>query len=285
MHVVVTGGSGLAGSAVIEHLAEWGYEVTNVDRVPADGPAPFRRADLGDLGQVYGALRGAKAVVHLAAIPRPSFDVSEVVFRTNAMSAFNVLEAANALGMSRVVFASSVSVLGFPFFERPFAPAYVPIDEAHPLLPQDAYALSKVVGEELAAGFARRGRLSVISLRFAWIHTPQTFAAQLRPLWTDPAAGAANLWSYVDTRDVAEAVRLALEVKREGHEAYFIAAANSFMPIPSPELVAAAFPTTVIREGFADYASLLSHAKAERELGFRARHNWRAYGSESGEIE
>ena len=278
MRVVVTGGSGLAGRAVVAHLAEHGHAVTNVDLVPDSGPAPFRRADLCDLGQVYGCLRGAEGVVHLAAIPRPTFDLPEVVFRTNVMSTFNVLEAAVALGVQRVVIASSVSVLGFPFNERPLAPEYVPIDEAHPLLPQDAYALSKHVGEELAAGFARRSRLSVVSLRFAWIHTPQTFAAQVQPLWSDPAAGAANLWSYVDARDVAAAVRLALTTEIDGHEACFIAAPDSFMPLPSPGLVDEYYPEAVIRAGFANDASLLSSAKAERLLGFRARHSWRSYG-------
>jgi nucleoside-diphosphate-sugar epimerase len=274
----VTGGSGLAGRAVVAGLLEHGLDVTNVDLVASDGPAPFRRADLEDLGQVYSCLRGAEAVVHFAAIPRPTLDVPEVVFRTNVMSAFNVLEAASALGITRVVSASSVSVLGFPFFERPFAPDYVPIDEAHPLLPQDAYALSKRIGEELADGFARRGRLTVVSLRFPWIHTAQTFAEQLLPLWADPAAGASNLWSYIDTRDVAEAVRLALTAEIGGHEACFVAASDSFMPIPSRVLVTNYYPTTIIQDALTDHASLLSSAKAEALLGYRARHSWRSYG-------
>ncbi|MBA2597973.1 MAG: NAD(P)-dependent oxidoreductase [Chloroflexia bacterium] len=281
MRVVVTGGSGLAGRAVVAHLVQRGMDVTNVDLVSSDGPTPFRRVDLGDLGQVYGCLRGADAVVHFGAIPRPTFDVPEVVFRTNVMGTFNVLEAASALGITRVVSASSVSVLGYPFHERPFAPDYVPIDEAHRLQPQDAYALSKLTGEELAAGFARRGRLSVVSLRFSWIHTPETFAAQVRPLWSDAAAGVSNLWSYVDARDVAEAVRLALTAEIDGHEACFMAAPDSFMPVPSRELVAEFYPTTVVKEGFGDHDSLLSSAKAERLLGFLAKHTWRSYGIET----
>lgn len=278
MRVVVTGGSGLAGRAVVEHLVARGYTVTNLDLGPGDDQAPFRRVDLGDLGQVFGGLRGAEAVVHFGAIPRPTFDVPEVVFRTNVMSTFNVLEAASALGIQRVVVASSVSVLGFPFNERPLAPEYVPIDEAHPLLPQDAYALSKQTGEALAAGFARRGQLSVVSLRLAWIHTPATFAAQVQPLWADPAAGAPNLWSYIDARDVAEAVRLALEAEIDGHEACFVAAPDSFMPAPSRELVTAHYPSTVMGEAFGNNDSLLNSAKAERLLGFRAMHSWRSYG-------
>lgn len=277
MRVVVTGGSGLAGRAVVRDLAERGYDVLNVDLIASDGPAPFRRADLTDLGQVYGCLRGTEAVVHLAAIPRPTFDMPEVVFRTNVMATFNVLEAAAALEVSRVVVASSVSVLGFPFFEQPIAPVYVPIDEHHPFQPQDAYALSKVVGEELAAGFARRGRIGVMSLRFPWIHTPATFKEQIAPLQADPEAGASNLWSYIDSRDVAEVVRLALEADVQGHEACFVAAADSFMPIPTLELVSRHYPGTTIREGMAEHASLLDSARAERLFGFHPRWSWRQY--------
>lgn len=283
MNVIVTGGSGLAGRAVVADLVQHGYEVTNLDLVPGPSLAPFRRIDITDLGQVYGGLRGADAVVHLAAIPRPTVDVPEVVFRTNVMGTFNVLEAASALGVRRVVYASSVSVIGFPFHERPFAPSYVPIDEAHPLLPQDAYALSKLIGEELAAGFARRGRISIVSLRFAWIHTSQTFASQLRPLWDDPASGAANLWSYVDARDAAQAVRLALEAEIDGHAVCFIAAADSFMPVPSMTFVTEFYPTTRILAGMKEYASLLSTVESERIIGYQPRHSWREYSLEAPE--
>jgi nucleoside-diphosphate-sugar epimerase len=100
----------------------------------------------------------------------------------------------------------------------------------------------------------------------------------VRPLWADPAAGASNLWSYIDSRDVAEAVRLALTAEIEGHEACFVAASDSFMPIPSRVLVADHYPTTVIHEELTDHASLLSSARAQALLGFRARHSWRSYG-------
>ena len=73
------------------------------------------------------------------------------------------------------------------------------------------------------------GALSVVSLRFPWIHTPASFKATLRPLQDDPAGGATNLWGYIDTRDVARACQLALEAGISGHEAYYISARNTFM--------------------------------------------------------
>ena len=81
---------------------------------------------------------------------------------------------------------------------------------------------------------------------------------------------------------MAEAVRLALTAQLEGHVACFVAASDSFMPIPSRHLVADHYPTTVIREELEDHTSLLNSAKAEALLGFRARHSWRSYGIEEG---
>lgn len=282
MRAVVTGGSGLAGRHVVADLAHHGYAVTNVDRVAAlPSVAPYRQADLEDLGQVFGCLSGADVVVHMAAIPRPVGYTNDLVFRTNVLSTYHVLEAAATLGIPRVVLASSMSVLGFPFFYRPQAPEYVPVDEEHPLLPQDPYALSKVIGEDMGKAFARRTDMTVVSLRFSWIHTPSTFKDQVRPLWDDPAAGAPNLWSYVDARDVAQACRRAIEAHLTGHEPFFIAAPDSFMPVPTAELVQRFYPQTrFVGADVGGRPSLLSSARAERLLAYRAEYTWDAYGEE-----
>jgi nucleoside-diphosphate-sugar epimerase len=275
---VVTGGSGHAGRHVVEYLVANGCRVLNVDTTrPERDISPYRLADLEDLGQVYGCLANSEAVIHLAAIPRPVFHTGDAVFRTNVMTMFNVLEAAANLGIRRVVYASSISVLGFPFFYRAFSPSYVPIDEDHPKLPQDPYALSKYLGEEMAAAFVRRSGMTVVSLRLAWIHTPESFKQQLIPLWDDPAGGASNLWSYVDARDAAQACWLALEGNLSGHEAFFISAPNSFMKTPTAELVRRFYPETDIRSGLNDRQSMLSTAKAARLLRYRAQHTWETY--------
>ena len=94
MRVVVTGGSGKAGSAIIPELLEHGYEVLNVDAAPRDGSTPFMRADVTDFGQTLSVLNGADWVIHMAAIPSPVFNPPEVVFSTNTVSTWNVLQAA-----------------------------------------------------------------------------------------------------------------------------------------------------------------------------------------------
>lgn len=278
MKVVVTGGSGLAGAFIVGDLVEHDYTVLSVDRIKPTPPvSPYRLADLQDLGQVYDCLDGADAVVHFAAIPRPVFDPDDVVFQTNVMTTFNVLEAATRLRVPRVVLASSMSVLGYPFYYHYFAPDYVPMDEQHPLKPQDPYALSKVVGETIAQAFARRSRMTVVSLRLAWIHTPETFKQQLVPLWDKPREGASNLWSYIDARDAAQACRLALNADLKGHEPFFIAAPNTFMQTPTAELVRRYYPKSKMPADWPGTPALLSTAKAERLLGFRAEHLWESY--------
>ncbi len=126
MRIVVTGGSGKAGRAVVRDLLEHGHEVLNVDLVASaessspDSPAPFLRADLTDFGQALEALGGGElmaqpeAVVHLTAIPSPVHATPDTVFRTNMTSTHAVFAAAVRLGHGRVVWASSETTLGLP---------------------------------------------------------------------------------------------------------------------------------------------------------------------------
>ncbi len=280
MNVVVTGGSGLAGFAVVSHLLEAGYAVKSIDRAaPPRALAEFRLVNCEDLGQVVGACRHAEAIVHLAAIPRPIHHTPDQVFRTNTMATFNIFEAAALFAIPRVVYVSSMSVLGLPFSHRPIHIERLPIDEAHPTAPQDAYALSKTLGEDIANAFVRRmgGALSVVSLRFPWIHKPETFASTLKPLWHDPAAGATNLWGYIDTRDVARACQLALEAEIRGHEAFYVSAATTFMKTDSAALAQAWYPHAKVSRRLTGNQSLFDYAKANIMLGYEPQYAWEDY--------
>lgn len=277
--IVVTGGSGHTGWPVVQHLQAYGHEVWVVDRVQPPGNAPYKLVDMEDQGQVYGALAGAEAVVHLAAIPRPLYHTPDVIYRTNLLAMVHVLEAMATLGISRLVYGSSVSVLGFPFFEQPLAPVYVPVDDAHPRLPQDAYGLTKHLGEELIDGFVRRGKVTAVSLRMPWIHTPESFRWDIGPMQDDPTStiASSNLWGYIDTRDVAEACRLGLVAPITGHEAMFIAAPDTFMKAPTRDLLALHYPGAEIRAPLEGRAGVLSITKAQRVLGFTPRYTWESY--------
>lgn len=275
--VIVTGGSGKAGRAVVRELLEHGYEVLNVDLVaPAteSAMAPFLRVDLTRYGEAVEALAGAWAVVHLAAIPAPGRFTPERTFRENVASTFNVFQAAALHRVARVVWASSETTLGLPF-DR-VQPKVAPIDESHFPYPETSYAMSKVVGETLAAQFTRWSGISFVGLRISNIMEPPHDYARIAAAQNDPFARKWNLWGYVDARDVAQACRLGLEAPVRGSENMIIAAADTCMGLTNSELLAKVFPACQLAPGTSANESLLSIAKARRLLGYAPKHSWRA---------
>lgn len=274
--VVITGGSGMLGQWVVRHFIEQGYEVLNVDfRRPDENLCPTLIANLEDLGETYGALAGADAVVHLAAIPAAHIRTPEVTFRNNVMSTYNVLEAAAGLGIRKAVIASSESSYGIVFAVSPLSPQYVPVDEVHPQLPEDSYGLSKVVNELTADMFHRRTGMQVVSIRLGNVIPPEWY--ERFPSFIDkPEERDRILWSYIDTRDAASAIRLAVEADGLGAVALNVAADDSSMAVPSRELLAARYPgVTDIRAPLAGHETLLSNEKAKRLLGWQPQHRWR----------
>lgn len=279
--IVVTGGSGKAGRAVVRELVEHGYEVLNVDVSGSrESLAPFLRVDLTDLGQTFEALKNAEGVVHLAAIPAPGLQTDQVTFRVNMTSTYNIFSAATTLGLERVVWASSETTLGLPFDRE--QPAYAPIDEQHPLYPQTSYALSKVLGEEMARQFSRVSSIPFVGLRFSNIMEPHDYE-RFPGFWDDPRKRKWNLWGYVDARDVAQSCRLALEAVIQGAEVFIIAAADTVMNQPNRELMAQVYTHVPLREGTGDFETLLAIDKARRLLGYSPQHSWRDHISTARE--
>src|SRR6476469_3909933 len=239
MRVVVTGGSGKGGAHVVRELREHGHDVLNVD-VRHDGSTfgLTMLADLTDLGQALDAMAGADAVVHFAAIPAPGLRPAGDIFRTNALSTYNVFAAAEAHRMRRVVWASSETVLGLPF-DRP--PDFAPIDETITPRPESSYALSKLVGETMAEQLHRQRGIPSVGFRISNIMEPPDY--DRCPTWQDDARVRKwNLWGYVDARDVATACRLAAEGSTTGAEVCLLAAADTVMNRDSADLLAEVFP-------------------------------------------
>jgi nucleoside-diphosphate-sugar epimerase len=278
--IAVTGGSGGVGHFVIRNLLEHGYEIVNLDRVPPSGDtAPFVKTELTDYGATASAMQGCDGVVHLGANPHLdySFEESADRFHNNTLSTFNVFNAAAANRMTRVVWASSETVYGFPF--EKVRPRYLPVDEDHPLQPQSGYALSKILSEELARRMNTLYGVTFIGLRFSNIlYTGMTQPAnygRVPDYWKDINSRNQNLWSYLDAEDAAESIRLSLTADIVTTEVFTIAAADTIMVQSNRELVEAAFPGTPITEGTGDHDSMLSIAKARKVLGYSPRYSWR----------
>ncbi len=274
--ICVTGASGKAGRAVVAELREHGYDVAATDIAVSrdDLYSGMLRADLTDYGQAVETLTGADAVVHLANIPAPGLSTPAVTFNTNITMNFNVFQAAAALKLSRVVWASSETTLGLPF---DVPPRYAPVDEAHYPVPTTTYALSKVATETIAAHFAQWSGIPFVALRFSNIMAPDDYQ-EFPSFWPDPQARKWNLWGYIDERDGAAACRLALEAPAEavqGNPAFIIAAANTVMNRPSAELLAEVYPDVPMTHEVTQFGTLLAIDRARHVLGYDPRHSWR----------
>ena len=170
--VVVTGGAGKLGRACVKDLAEHGWQVVVFDRARTDSGVIQVPVDLTDYGQVIDAMLGVEeryervdAVVHLAAVPAPGIVGDHATFTNNMNATWNVVSAARRAGITKIVWASSETVLGLPF-DTP--PPYVPVDEDYPPRPESTYSLVKTMEETMAAQLCRRDpSLSMIGLRFS----------------------------------------------------------------------------------------------------------------------
>ncbi|GAA2212287.1 NAD(P)-dependent oxidoreductase [Nonomuraea monospora] len=273
--VLVTGVAGSVGQATLDLLARRQVAVTGLDlRDP--GGLPLDRLVVGSAGDpetVRRAMKGAEAVIHLAALPAPVLGTPEEVFCGNTRGTFVVLEEAGRAGVRRAAIASSMSALGLAWSGRTLHPAYVPVDENIPLQVEDPYGLSKQADELTAAMMSRRHGMTTVALRFPRLggvddklrHTAEEWAA-------DRAAGARELWSYLDVRDAARAAWLAVTRPIEGHHVVTVAAPNTLMSEPTEELLAVFHPDSELRAPLPDRAVPVDLRAAERVLGFTARH-------------
>jgi nucleoside-diphosphate-sugar epimerase len=277
--VVVTGGAGKLGRAVVAHLAESGWDVVVFDRARPAAGIVYVPVDLTDYGQVLDAMLGVEerydtvdAVVHLAAIPAPGILPNHSTFANNMNASWNVASAARRAGIKNIVWASSETVLGLPF-DTP--PPYVPVDEEYPPRPESTYSLTKTMEETMAAQLCRWDpELKMFLLRFSNVMHPEDYQA-FAAFQDDATKRKWNLWGYIDARDGAQAVRRALESDLTGCEIFVIANADTVMERPNTELLAECFPGVDIRGDIGSHDTLLSIAKARRVLGYEPQHSWR----------
>ncbi len=292
MRVVVTGGCGKIGRWVVRELLDSSdgrapHQVTVFDlnagqeqrrlrelTSGAQEPGHYLAGDIQDLGQVVGALAGADAVIHLAAIHKDGLATNEVTFRTNVTGTFNVHEAARLAGVRRVVSTSSESVLGWDYREHEFAPEYLPIDEDHPVRPQDAYGLSKEVGEAIARSYTEKCGLETVVLRPPWVISPE----ELDQLALDGGRKPSRfgLFNYIDARDLAGAYRLAIERPVSGSAILFTVAGDSSVAEPLSELLPRLLPSIGdLARDLTGSRPSVSNARAKAVLGWSPLSSWR----------
>jgi nucleoside-diphosphate-sugar epimerase len=271
--VLVTGAGGLIGRAVVDRLLTDGVPVTALTLESFDSAAA--RVVVGDAREpevVAAALEDADAVIHLAAIPSPLADPPERVFAVNTQATFTVLDQAGRAGVRRVALASSYAIGGLPFAPVRLTVPLLPIDPAVPLQIHDAYALSKRVDEETAAMMHRRYGMTVVALRLPFVGTAGDRLPEAAARYAaDPSTGAADVWSYLDARDAARALVLALSPATPGCHVLYVAAPETLVPHPTDELLDRYHPATP-RPSFPGRTVPIDLEPARSLIGFTAEH-------------
>lgn len=292
MKILLTGAQGKVGAATLIALHEAGHEVTACDRTspvfeaPVPGAPRYLQAELTDPGDAYAAVRGHDAVIHAAAIPEPTRNTPYTVFHNNLMATFNLIEAAVRFGLPRFVHVSSETVPGFFFPERPWLPEYAPIDEAHPIRPQDPYALSKAFGEQLMDAAVARSDIACLSIRPSWVQWEGNYERNLGPYVRDPSLPSPSWWTYIDVYDQADALRLAVESDLPGHEVVYIASPDNACGRPLEELIRAQHGDAIELRGPLPRpdAGGTSIARAQELLGYAPSRSWRDYLDTDGRL-
>jgi nucleoside-diphosphate-sugar epimerase len=280
VRIVVTGAGGRIGRHVVADLLAHDHQVHAVDRSGpssdevAVGGATWTQLEVRDLDAMARLLDQvrADALIHLAAIPSPRLGSPLDVFATNTQATFVALEAAGMAGIPRVAIASSTSVTGLPFASPPVSPLYVPVDEDHPNVGNDAYALSKETDEATARMMQRRHGYQVVALRISNTAPMADQLAKAAEVARDPSALACELWAYLDVRDGARAFGLAVEREIGGCHVINVMAPDTYSPEPTAQLLARYHPTTEIRRPIVGREVPFDLTRSRELLGFAAQH-------------
>ena len=291
MRIFFTGGSGKAGRHAVAYLVEQGHRVTNADLVPLGNPlVDDLRVDLTDAGQVFNAMAGYAgydelepgtgvprydAVVHFAAIPAILIRPDNETFRINAISTYNVIDAAVKLGIGKVVFASSETTYGVCFADGEVLPEYVPVDEDHPTVPQDSYAMSKVVNEVTARSFQARSGIDIYGLRINNVIEPHEYELNFPAYVADPALRRRNIFAYIDARDLGHMVDCCLRTDGLGFEVFNVSNDDTSVGLTSDEVYDRFYAGVPKRRELERYETFYANDKAKRLVGFSPRWSWR----------
>lgn len=290
--IVITGGAGRLGRALVAGLTAAGHEVVSVDRVESEAPelsaATQVVADLADAAETRTALAGtgADALVHLAAIAVPFSAPEDVIIRTNSALAVSVLGGAVAAGIPRIIGASSPTVIGYGA-PAGWLPERLPIDEDTEPRPWNAYALSKLVIEQTLQMLRRQtgDATRYAAFRPCYVIAPEEWAGAptqqghtVRQRLDDPALSAPALFNYVDARDVADFIELLIAGMGEipNAETFFVGAADALAREPLAELLPRFVPGSErVAATLTGSAPAFRTDKARRMLGWVPTRSWR----------
>jgi nucleoside-diphosphate-sugar epimerase len=291
MRIFFTGGSGKAGRHAVAHLRSLGHKVLNIDLVPLDMPGVNTlQVDLTDSGQVFNAMTSYAwfdeldvgtempkfdAVVHFAAVPRILLRPDNETFRINSQSTYAVIEAAVKLGIRKVIFASSETTYGICFAHGEVKPIYVPVDEMHPTVPHDSYAMSKVVNEATAQSFQARSGIDIYGLRINNVIEPHEYERDFPHYVASPDMRRRNIFGYIDARDLGHMVDCCLRTDGLGYQIFNVANDDTSVGLSTEEICARYYSGVPVTREMGPHDTFYCTQKAKALVGFHPKHGWR----------
>jgi len=275
MKVTLTGAAGNLGSVVCRHLVAAGFDVIATDRAyRSDLPVRVRVLDLLNAEGIYDLLEGAEALVHLGNHPSFHGREGQRIFGENATMNFNVLEAARQCGVRKVVFASTIQVIGGRRYAGEDDPGsslpYLPLDGEVPPNPGNPYALSKAVSEQILAYFAKFWGMSCTALRFPLLISPQwmdRFKSEPRQQpW--PGSNLDEAFACLTMTDAAALIEAILRAPLEGFRIYFPVCPDPAIRLPIPQIIRTYFPNVPLRKPIEQIDAMVDVSRITRETGW-----------------
>jgi UDP-glucose 4-epimerase len=273
MEVLVTGNEGLVGKAICCSLSEHGHSSVGFDIA--------KSFDILQPDAIAEAASSCDAIVHSAALLGYPGQTAEKIMEVNLQGTWNVLSATLAADISRIVFLSSVDVLGVFKGER--APDFLPLDESHECYPRTPYAISKYLAEDMCNAFAFAHGKTVVSLRPPGVwEAPNTYEWIVNERKKREAFEWDPFWEYgafIDVRDLADACVRGLEANIDGYHAVFVSSDDITTSGRSSHQLSQKLHPNVEWRGetqFADnpYRTLLSNDAAKQLLDWEPAHSW-----------
>ena len=291
MRILFTGGSGKAGRHAVAYLLEQGHRVVNVDQTPLELDGVNNRiADITDAGQMYDVMSAYAgydemvpgtgvpsfdAVVHFAAVPRLLQTSDNECYRVNTLGTYNVIDAALKMGVRKIIFASSETAYGICFADGERKPDYLPMDEEHPTVPEDSYAMSKVVNEATARSFQARSGADIYGLRINNVIEPHEYERDFPGYIADPELRLRNIFAYIDARDLGQMVECCLKTDGLGYQIFNVANDGHSVGQSTSELVAKYYEGVPLRREMGENETFFTNAKAKAMVGFAPKYDWR----------
>jgi len=278
MKVLVTGSEGLVGKVVCSALTSHGHSFVGFDVA--------NTSNVLETKALAEAAESCDAIVHSAALLGLPGQTPAEIMEVNLQGTWNVLSSALAGDIDRIVFLSSVDVLGVFKGER--APDFLPLDESHVCYPRTPYAISKYLAEEMCHVFASAHDMSIVCLRppgvweapatYEWVANERKKRAAFEwdPFW--------EYGAFIDVRDLAEACVSSLDARIAGSHSVFVSSNDiTTSGQTSFGLSKKLHPDIEWRGGseFEDdpYRTLLSNEAAKQLLNWEPVHLWAHFAS------